>query len=120
VARAATIYDALRFRRTVQGRVMSKPLFLEGRLNGTRVYASRYDSPGHAQRTGLRGLPEDWRLLGTPAPVPGVRPCWLLQFLEEQTRHQAFPRHRTPHYAIIRAWRRLALVLYRRDNRVAA
>src|SRR6266849_5750086 len=57
----------------------------------------------------------DGRYLGPSAGVPELRPCWVMRFLEEQTRHQTLPPERTSHRAVVRAGRGLALVLCRRN-----
>src|SRR5690348_11048393 len=64
----------------------------------------------------MRGLPENWRYMGTPACLQNLWSRRLLRQFQEQTCYQAFPRHRTPHYAIHRTRRRLDVVLYRRGN----
>src|SRR5260221_7628992 len=48
-----------------------------------------------------------------------MRARWLLPFLQEQARHQAFPRDPAPHHPIVPARRGLALVLCGRDDVVA-
>ena len=50
--------------------------------------------------------------------MPDLRPYRLLRQLEEQARHQALSRHRPPDHPVIRAGRRLALVLHRPDLHV--
>ena len=44
-------------------------------------------------------MPGDGRYLGPSAGVPELRPCGLLRFLQEQTRHQTLPSDQTPHRA---------------------
>ncbi len=57
-------------------------------------------NPSHAAR--LRGVPQEWRPVGSPAPVPRMRSRRLLRLLPEPARHQALPSHPAPHHAILR------------------
>src|SRR5881275_671723 len=59
---------------------------------------------------------EDGGLLGTPAPVPHLRPYRLLRRLEEQARDEALPLNQSPDHHFARARRRLELVLCRRGG----
>src|SRR5690242_18316577 len=81
-----------------------------------RMHAYQSDSRGAAAHARLRGMPEDGRQLGAPAPMPHLRPRGLLRFIEKQARHQAFSLVQAPDYQIVRAGRRLGLVLYRRGR----
>src|SRR5205823_14953857 len=51
--------------------------------------------------------------MGAPAFVPHMRPRRMLRQLTESSRDQALPAHYPPHHPVIRARRRLALVLCR-------
>src|SRR3712207_8645838 len=52
-----------------------------------------------------------FRSLGTPPGVPRVRLRRLLRLIEEQARHQTLPRHQSFYSRLVRAGRRLAVVL---------
>lgn len=73
--------------------------------------ASEGDPSGHPERPGLRGLPENRRFLGASAPVPDMRPRWLLRLLAEPAREKTLPCKRPPDRPVLRAGRGLALVL---------
>ena len=51
--------------------------------------------------------------LGTLAALPDLWPRRLLRFLTEPARHQALPRHRPSGHEVVRARRKLGLVLHR-------
>src|SRR6266700_3218555 len=61
----------------------------------------------------MLGLFENWRYLGTPAPLSHVWTCGLLRLFKEQARHQAFPRDQPSDHSVLPAWRGLGLVLHR-------
>src|SRR5215471_4818843 len=82
------------------------------------MHASRVDSQGQTQREGLRGMPEDGRLVGPPASVPELRARRLLRLVQEQARHDTLPRDSTSHRSVPRAGRGLALVLRGRGLRL--
>src|SRR3954462_5203434 len=52
--------------------------------------------------------------LGAPAPMHGVRPHRLLLQLPDEARHRALSRDGTPDHPVVRARRRLAVLLRRR------
>src|SRR6267378_4436953 len=58
---------------------------------------------------------EDGRYLGPSAAMPGVRACWLLRFIEKQTRDETFSHIEAPRGAVAGAWRELDVVLRRRS-----
>ena len=82
-----------------------------------KLPARRRHSRSDAERARLRGMPEDRLALGAFAAMPDLRPCRLLRFLAQQTRHQTFPRHRPSGHRGLRSAGRLGLVLCRRDFR---
>ena len=57
----------------------------------------------------------DGRYLGSPPALLGMWPRRLLRFIQEQARHQALSSDQTSHHAVVRAGRKLALVLRGRD-----
>src|SRR6516225_11152442 len=63
-------------------------------------------------------MPGDWRHLGAPEDVPGLRACRLLRLFQEQARRQTFPPDPARHHAVGPAGRDLALVLRGRDLRL--
>ena len=96
------------------GRERSK--LAEDQILGVIVPACTHLNQIHRRKTEvqrLRRMSEDGRHLGPPAPVPHLRPRRLLRFFQEQTRHQTLSRHQASHREIVRARRRLGLVLYR-------
>jgi hypothetical protein len=76
-----------------------------------KVRASRTGARCRAERARVRGLSEDGRRVGSPAPLPHVRPRRLLRQLEEQARDEALPLVGPPHNPLLRARRGLGLVL---------
>src|SRR5690242_18267274 len=58
------------------------------------------DSRCTAAHTGLRGVPEDGRHVGSLAALSHLRPRRLLRFIEEQACDQTFPCDQTSHHAI--------------------
>src|SRR5262245_30789495 len=60
------------------------------------LFSSRPDPTHQHGQTRLRRLREDRRYLGPSAPVPGVRPCGLLRFLEKQTRDKTLSPQQAP------------------------
>src|ERR1700722_10147225 len=61
-------------------------------------------------------MSQDGRHLGAPATLPDVRPRGLLRFLKKQARHQTFSLDQAPHCPLLRARRKLDVVLRRRIN----
>src|SRR3569833_4350765 len=84
--------------------------------DGRQLLAPEHDPQGHAQRARLRGVPEDRRAMGAPAPLPYLRPCRLLRLFAEQARHQALSPHQAPDHRGLRSARRLGLLLRRRRH----
>src|SRR5947209_18676129 len=56
-----------------------------------RMQAFKRDPNYDDGQARLRRVREDGRFVGAPAAVPDLRARGLLRFVEEQTRHQAFP-----------------------------
>jgi hypothetical protein len=67
----------------------------------------------------LRGLPEDRRAVGSPQGVLGLRARRLLRFEPQPPRLRPLPLHGAPHRQVVRARRKLALVLRGRDAGIA-
>src|SRR5690349_18796345 len=75
--------------------------------------ASEHDPRRRPERRGLRGLPENWVLVGAFALVPDLRSRRLLRLLSASACKPAFPQQRAPDYPTLRTGRGLALVLCR-------
>src|SRR5919198_3174166 len=75
------------------------------------VHAPRPGAGGDAERRRVRGVSEDGRRVGAPAPVPQLRARRLLRQLEEQARDEALPLFGPSHRPVLRAGRGLELVL---------
>ena len=54
--------------------------------------------------------------MGSSPLVPRLRPCRLLRFVEEQTRHEALPSDEASGHPLVRAGRALDVVLRRRGG----
>src|ERR1700694_26013 len=61
-------------------------------------------------------MSEDGGYLGSLALVRGLRPRWLLIFVEKQARHETLPRHRPSDRQVPRARRGLDVLLHRRRD----
>ena len=61
----------------------------------------------------LRGMPQDWQLVGPPADVPDLRPDRLLRFLAKPPRQPARPPGQPSHRSLGGTRRGLELVLRR-------
>ncbi len=79
--------------------------------------------PCHATRstvapelTGLPRVPRERRFLGTSETLPCVRPRGLLRQFAEYPRHEALPRDASSRGEVVRAGRRLGLVLRARAD----
>src|SRR5713101_9062447 len=79
--------------------------------HGYALQTSERNSQGATQRQRLQGVPGTGRHLGSPEAVPDLRARGLLRRLQKQTCHQTFSLHKTPHHPIVRARRRLEVVL---------
>src|SRR5579863_10324574 len=94
--------------KATQDRSMNTPIVTVAKGRRYAKSATMYASGPYPQRSaahaaGLRGVPEDGRHLGPPAPVTRVRARRLLRQLQEQARHQALPRHQPPHHPVVPA-----------------
>src|SRR5271156_2469290 len=85
------------------------------KLNGgeyEHMYSSETNSRGNASDpSGVRGVFEDGRHLGSLAALFGVRARGVLRFVQEQTCDETFSRHEACDHEVVRAWRGLGLVL---------
>src|SRR5215470_18338767 len=61
----------------------------------------------------MRGMFANGRYLGGIAPVPQLRPRWLLRLEQEQTCDEALPGDSASDHHVLRAWRELELLLHR-------
>ncbi|CAA9293945.1 MAG: Isopeptidase T, partial [uncultured Gemmatimonadetes bacterium] len=68
---------------------------------------------GAADAGRLRRVPAERLGMGSPAPVPHLRPRGLLRLVAQPPRHQALPRDAAPHRHLRRTGRGLVVVLRR-------
>src|SRR5260370_32077274 len=76
-----------------------------------RLFASGSDPRKHHGQARMRGMLEDRRFVGTPAPVHGVWARGLLRLLEKQARDETLSPDPAPADPVDRARRKLGLVL---------
>src|SRR4030095_16938727 len=80
------------------------------------MHAPQLRRDAQPQHSGMRRVPRQRRHVGPSSAVPNLRPRRLLRTIEKQARIEALPRDAASDRDFARSWRRLDLVLYRRDD----